>query len=149
MQGLWSARIRLSYFRDLFSRLNVGRRGLITLVRSDGTILMRQPSTDGAYDIGGSFKDTPIFQRILRERSGSFTARSTISGVDRLLTFTQIGELPLFVAVSQAIDDIYAEWWRRAIAIGSVTLILAVTIIVLAVMFRQRAARTCRRCGHG
>ena len=98
---------------------------------------MRQPSTGGAYDIGGSFQDTPIFERIVRERSGAFTARSTISGVHRLLTFKQIGELPLFVSVSQAIDDIYAEWWRRAIAIGSVTLTLSLTIIALAVMFRS------------
>ena len=135
--GIVVGTLRLSYFRDLFSRLNVGRHGLITLARSDGTILMRHPSTEGDYDIGGSFKGTPIFERILRERSGSFTARSTINGVDRLLTFTQIGELPLFVTVNQAVDDIYAEWWRRAIAIGSVTLMLAVTIIVLATMFRS------------
>jgi diguanylate cyclase (GGDEF)-like protein len=135
--GIVAGALRLSYFRDLFSGLNVGRRGFITLVRSDGTILMRQPSTGGAYDIGGSFKDTPIFERIVRERSGAFTARSTISGVHRLLTFKQIGELPLFVTVSQAVDDIYAEWWRRAIAIGSVTLTLSLTIIALAVMFRS------------
>ena len=135
--GIVVGTLRLSYFRDLFSRLNVGRRGVITLLRSDGTILMRHPSTGGAYDIGGSFRDMPIFQRILREGSGSFTERSTISDVDRLLTFTQIGELPLFVTVNQAVDDIYAEWWRRAIAISSVTLMLAVTIIVLATMFRR------------
>jgi len=98
---------------------------------------MRHPSTGGAYDIGGSFKDKPVFQHILRERSGSFTGRSTISDIYRLRTFTQIGDLPLFVTVSQSLDDIYAEWWRRGIAIGSVTLILAVTIIVLAVMFRN------------
>jgi diguanylate cyclase (GGDEF)-like protein len=135
--GVVAGAVRLAYFRDLFSRLNVGRRGVITLQSSDGTILMRHPSTGGAYDIGGSFKGTPIFERILRERSGSFTGRSTISGLDRLLTFKQIGELPLFVAVSQALDDVYAEWWRRAIAIGSVTLMLAVTIIVLAAMFHR------------
>jgi diguanylate cyclase (GGDEF)-like protein len=135
--GIVVGTLRLSYFRDLFSRLNVGRRGVITLARSDGTILMRHPSSEGAYDIGGSFKGMPIFERILRERSGSFTGRSTISGVDRLLTFKQIGELPLFVTVSQALDDIYAEWWRRAVAIGSVTLTLAVTIIVLAAMFHR------------
>jgi diguanylate cyclase (GGDEF)-like protein len=129
--------VRLAYFRDLFSRLNVGRRGVITLIRSDGTILMRHPSTGGAYGIGGSFKDKPVFQHILRERSGSFTGRSTISDIYRLRTFTQIGDLPLFVTVSQSLDDIYAEWWRRAIAIGSVTLMLAVTIIVLAAMFRN------------
>jgi hypothetical protein len=133
--GIVVGAMRLSYFRDLFSRLNVGRRGLITLLRSYGTILMRQPPTEGAYSIGGSFKDTPIFQRIVRERSGAFTARSTISGTDRLVSFTQIGELPLFIVVSQATDDIYAEWWRRAITIGSVTLILAVIIIMLAVIF--------------
>jgi diguanylate cyclase (GGDEF)-like protein len=135
--GIVVGTLRLSYFLDLFSRLNVGQHGVITLARSDGTILMLHPSTGGAYDIGGSFKGMPIFERILRERSGFFTERSTISGVDRLLTFKQIGELPLFVTVSQAIDDVYAEWWHRAIAIGSVTLMLAVTIIVLAVMFRS------------
>ena len=135
--GIVVGTLRLSYFRDLFSRLNVGQHGVITLARSDGTILMRHPSTGGAYDIGGSFKGMPIFERILRERSGSFTGRSTISGVDRLLTFKQISDLPLFVTVSQAVQDIYAEWWRRAVAIGSVTLTLAATIIVLAVMFRS------------
>jgi diguanylate cyclase (GGDEF)-like protein len=135
--GIVVGTLRLSYFRDLFSRLNVGQHGVITFARSDGTILMRHPSAGGAYDIGGSFKGMPIFERILRERSGSFTGRSTINGVDRLLTFKQISELPLFVTVSQALEDIYAEWWRRAIAIGSVTLTLAVTIIVLAAMFHR------------
>src|SRR6516225_7931441 len=135
--GIVVGTLRLSYFRDLFSRLNVGRHGLITLARSDGTILMRHPSIEGDYDIGGSFKGTPIFERILRERSGSFTARSTINGLNRLFTFRQIGELPMFVAVDQAVDDIFAEWWRRAIAIGSVTLVLAVTIILLAAMFHR------------
>jgi diguanylate cyclase (GGDEF)-like protein len=57
--------------------------------------------------------------------------------VKRLFTFRQIGELPLVVAVDQAVDDIFAEWWRRAIAIGSVTLILAVTNILLAVRSRH------------
>src|SRR6516162_3441587 len=135
--GIVVGTLRLSFFRDLFSRLDVGQHGVITLARSDGTILMRHPSTEGAYDIGGSFKGMPIFERILRERSGSFTEWSTITGADRLLTFKQISELPLFVTVSQAVEDIYAEWWQRAIAIGSVTLTLAVTIIVLAVMFRS------------
>jgi diguanylate cyclase (GGDEF)-like protein len=135
--GIVVGTLRLSYFRDLFSRLNVGRRGLITLAKSDGTILMRHPSIEGDFEIGGSFKGTPIFERILRERSGSFMARSTINGVNRLFTFRQIGELPLFVAVDQAVDDIFAEWWRRAVAIGSVTLILAITTIVLAAMFRN------------
>lgn len=135
--GVVAGAVRLAYFRDLFSRLNVGRRGVITLIRSDGTIMMRHPSTGGAYDIGASFKDKPVFQHILRERSGSFTGRSTISDIYRLRTFTQIGDLPLFVTVSQSLDDIYAEWWRRAIAIGAFTLILAVTIIVLATMLRR------------
>src|SRR6516225_1203072 len=68
--GIVVGTLRLSYFRDLFSRLKVGRNGVITLARSDGTILMRHPSTEGAYDIGDSFKGLPIFERILRERSG-------------------------------------------------------------------------------
>jgi hypothetical protein len=107
--GVVAGAMRLAYFRDLFSRLNVGQRGVITLIKSDGTILMRHPSTGSAYDIGGSFKDKPVFQHILRERSGSFTGRSTITDMYRLRTFTQIGDLPLFVTVSQSLDDIYAE----------------------------------------
>ena len=94
-------------------------------------LISGQPIRDLDFTIEGN----P--QRIVRERSGAFIARSTISGTDRLVSFTQIGELPLLVAISQAIDDVYAEWWRRAIAIGSVTLILAVTNILLAVMSRH------------
>src|SRR5262249_22795072 len=41
--GIVVGTLRLSYFRDLFSRLNVGQHGVITLARSDGTILMRHP----------------------------------------------------------------------------------------------------------
>jgi len=48
--GIVVGTLRLSYFRDLFSRLNVGQHGVITLARSDGTILMRHPSINGDYD---------------------------------------------------------------------------------------------------
>ncbi len=135
--GVVASELRLSYFSDLFSRLNVGRRGVITLVSSDGTILLRHPLTDGSYNIGRDVSDTPIFQRIARDRSGSFAATSAVNGVYRLYTFAQIREFPLFVTVGQGVDDIYAEWWGRAIAIGSVTLILAAVIIALAAMLRH------------
>ena len=58
--GIVVGALRLSYFRDLFSRLNVGRGGVITLERSDGTILMRHGASNKCYAWNGSAPPVPM-----------------------------------------------------------------------------------------
>ncbi|MBV8512342.1 MAG: GGDEF domain-containing protein, partial [Xanthobacteraceae bacterium] len=109
-QGIVVGSIRLSYFRELFQRLQLGRGDVISLTRTDGTVLMRQPSLDGTGDIGLELGNTPVFRQALQLKSGSFTATSAIDPVERLFVVAQVGDLPLIIAVAQSTRDIYAQW---------------------------------------
>src|SRR6202022_1832759 len=41
--GVVAGSIRFSYFHDLFGRLNLGPEDIITVLRRDGTVIMRGP----------------------------------------------------------------------------------------------------------
>jgi diguanylate cyclase (GGDEF)-like protein len=140
-QGVVVGSMRLAYFRDLFRRLNVGRKGAISLTGFDGTVLMREPSINGTGDIGLAVGHTPIFQRAMRERVGSFEAQSAIDPVERLFVFTQVSDLPLIIAVAQYVDQVYAEWRKRAAVIGTITVALSIGIVGLAWLFRGELRR--------
>ena len=89
--------IRLTYFRDLFSRPDLGRGGSINLVRRDGTAVMRVP-----YDpsvIGRDLSGSPVFRHLLTAPSGTFDGSSTVDGVRRIISFSPVGDLPLVLTV--------------------------------------------------
>jgi diguanylate cyclase (GGDEF)-like protein len=140
-QGVAVGTVRMSYFRDLFRALNVAMKGAISLTGADGTVLMRQPSGDGRGDIGLQVADTPTYQRAWQEQSGVFSALSAIDPVERLYVFTRIGNLPLMVAVAQDLAEVYAEWRKRTIVIGGITVALCVGIVALAYLFRRELQR--------
>jgi diguanylate cyclase (GGDEF)-like protein len=140
-QGIVVGSIRLGYFGDLFQRLQLGRKDVISLTRTDGTVLMRQPSLDGAGDIGLEVGNTPVFRQALQLMNGSFTAMSAIDPVERLFVVARVGELPLIIAVAQSTDNIYAQWCKRALAIGAITLALCIAIIALASLLRRELRR--------
>jgi diguanylate cyclase (GGDEF)-like protein len=141
-QGVAVATLRMSYFSDLFNTLYLGTKAVINLLRLDGTVLMRQPSRDGRGDIGMTLGDAPIFQRVREEKSGAFAAPSTIDPVTRLYVFSQVDDLPLIVSVAQNLTDVYAEWKKRAIVIGAITIALCVGIVGLAYLFRRELRRS-------
>ncbi len=140
-QGVVVGSIRLSYFRDLFQRLQLGRKDVISLTRTDGTVLMRQPSLDGAGDIGLEVGNTPVFRQALQVKNGSFTATSAIDPVERLFVVARVSDLPLIIAVGQATDDIYGQWRKRALAIGAITVALCIAIVALAALLRRELRR--------
>jgi hypothetical protein len=112
--GVVSAVLRLGYLRTLFQHIDIGPHGVITFLSTDGTVLVRQPSLSAGGDAGLRISGGWNFARMLKEKNGSFAARYSADGVNRMRAFRQIGSLPLMIVVGLALDDVYAEWWRRA-----------------------------------
>jgi diguanylate cyclase (GGDEF)-like protein len=139
--GVVVAVLPLTYFRELFQRLDIGRRGVISLISTDGTVLVRQPALRPSGDAGLRVDRSPNFQRILDEKSGFFAAPFATDGVNRLRAFRQIEDLPLIVAVSPAVGDIYAEWWHRALWSATITLLVCAGIVMLTAMFKRELQR--------
>ncbi len=90
--GVVAGSIRFSYFHELFGQLHLGPDDIITVLRHDGTVIMRKP-----FDldiIGHDISQAPGVNRVLSEPDGSYSKPSVVDGVLRLFVWRN-GPSPL------------------------------------------------------
>ena len=133
--GVVVGTLRLAYFHHLFSKIHFGPHSAVTLFRDDGLMLMRRPFD--ADMIGRVFKPGLLLDRAAHAHEGEYQAVSAIDGMQRLVHFERVGSLPLIVVATAAVEDIYADWWPRAISIASVTALSCAVIVALAFFLRK------------
>ncbi|CAE6823846.1 putative bifunctional diguanylate cyclase/phosphodiesterase [Paraburkholderia haematera] len=131
--GIVASTLKLSYFHQLFEGAILGDHGTLTLLRTDGTVLMRQPY-HGDH-IGSTLAGGHSFPPLVQSDHGTYVDFAVLDHVERLYSFRRIGNYPLVVVVGLATEDIYAGWRKRAFAIGFVTAILDALTIMLSLMF--------------
>jgi diguanylate cyclase (GGDEF)-like protein len=140
--GVVAGSIRFSYFHDLFGRLHLGTNDTITVLRRDGTVIMRTP-----FDldvIGKNISYLPGVRRALSETSGSYSAFGAADQEPRLFVWRD-GTRPLVVMVGKTWSSILDLWRREAIRIGAVIMalisfVLAVTLFLAREISRRASA---------
>jgi diguanylate cyclase (GGDEF)-like protein len=143
-RGVVVGSIRFSYFHELFDRLQLGPSDVITVLRHDGTVIMRRP-----FDldvIGRNINTVPGVRRALSEPSGWYTGTSALDGERRLYVWRD-GTHPLVVIVGKSWSDILNLWHQEAIRIGATMLalivfMLAVTLFLAHEIRRRSAAES-------
>ena len=138
--GVALATIQISYFTDLISKLKLGSAGVVSLVRDDGTVIVRSSATQASFS-GDNLRGSPVFERMRRERSGSFVGASSLDGVERLYTFTHVGQLPLVLSVALATKDIYSAWSGKALWGGLVLVVICLVVIGLTAVLTRELRR--------
>ena len=137
--GVVVGTLGLDYIRGMFERLNLDPDSVLSLFRTDGTLMMRKP-----YDPAqiGQVKDLRHdFGQGASE--GEYEARSAIDGVTRLYRFHAIPGLPLLQFVGLSTATIYADWWRKAELTGAILTVCAGVISALGVsLIRELRRRT-------
>src|SRR5690348_1164285 len=74
--GVVAGSIRFSYFHDLFGHLKLDPSDTITVVRQDGTVIMRTP-----FDldfIGRDLGNLPLMKQVMSESTGSYSGISVL-----------------------------------------------------------------------
>jgi predicted signal transduction protein with EAL and GGDEF domain len=127
--GVVAGSMRLSYFHNLFRKLNFGPGDSMALFNTDGTMLMRAPFDVGK--IGQSIKESQALKQLPARQSGSYVTKSVVDHVSRLYVFQQVGHHPLIIAQGLALNGIYADWWQQLWLIGTVVAALGCFSIVL------------------
>lgn len=134
--GVVVGAMKLNYFEDLFKSIALGPHASVTLARTDGIVLIRSP------EHSDFFERDPHPSRIIdlfsENSAGYFETRDPTNGAVRLFNYQQIGNLPILVAIGQTANDIYAQWWPQAYAIGALMIALMMSAIAL-VIFQQRS----------
>ncbi|MCW3609118.1 sensor domain-containing diguanylate cyclase [Burkholderia cenocepacia] len=140
--GIALIAINLEYFHKLFAGLALGPHGSISLIGTNGIMVMRQP-----YDsktVGRDISHAATFRRFRSAPEGSFLEKSSIDGVRRLYYFKTLPNLPLILMVAEAEQDIYAAWRRRATTIGALVATFGVAFIALSVSLGAQLRRRMR-----
>lgn len=115
------AAIHVQAQERVFDGIRHSKGGAIGLFRSDGVLLARSPSLDGA--IGRSLADGALFrERLPQAPEGSYIAISQLDGLKRLATYRSLESEGLVVLVSQTMTEVLAPWRRLLwLTIGSMT----------------------------
>src|SRR5262245_42855428 len=142
--GAAVAEVNADYFAALYRNANLGRSGLIALLRSDGATLARAP-------VGGpeaySMADLEAWQPLIQSaREGSGTITLPTDGIERVVSHHAVGRWPLVIAVGIGSGDVLATWWDdvRRDAVVAFSLI-AVILAVLWYIVHQIATREADR----
>ncbi|HKS13638.1 MAG TPA: sensor domain-containing diguanylate cyclase [Pseudomonas sp.] len=139
--GLAAGALRLSYFSELFQRLDIGAESSINLFNTDGQLLARQPTRAQDPLIGANLSQRPNFKRFLSEKSGSFIGTSAVNGTQRIYTFAHVADLPLMVLVVHAADEVFASWRRTAVVVSAATGVLCIGILWLSLLLGRELRR--------
>jgi diguanylate cyclase (GGDEF)-like protein len=138
--GVVVGSIRFSFFHDLFGRLDLNPDDTISVLRRDGTLIMRKPFDFEA--IGSNLRHVPGVMRALSEPSGSYSGRGVLDNVPRLIVWRD-GTGPLVILAGKSWDDILRPWRNEAARIGAI--MLGLILFVLASMLflaREISRRT-------
>ncbi len=137
--GVVVGTIDLAYFRELFSKIDLGAESSLSLFLDEGTLLARSPYRE--VDIGRSMRGAPHVETMVAERQGTIRARSSTDGVDRVYVYQHVGDFPIVLAVAQASEAIYGSWQRRALVIGTGAALLLLGCGALALILRRELVR--------
>lgn len=118
----------LTAINALYRSTLVARSDAASLMRTDGTLLTREPFAEP--NIGRTLPNGRIFVRYLPEAPrGVFDEVVVIDGRRRLVGYSQVGATDLLVVFSQETEVALAEWWRSlTLYIGAFA---AVTIMII------------------
>ncbi len=138
--GIAVVALHTEYFQSLLERVSVGPAGSVFIVMEDGTLLARKPFVESA--IGRRLPGS--FPMMATRASGSYTARSAIDGVRRIVTYAHVPGTPFIVAVAPAEQDVLRAWHKRSAVVGALTVAFSAIIIalawILALILRERVA---------
>jgi signal transduction histidine kinase/DNA-binding response OmpR family regulator len=140
--GLVLGAVSMEYFENFFGTTVTGPGNSVSMVRDDGTLLARFPSS---ADIGHAFSTTA--QRALS--AGGLVRETSPSGHEpHLVAARQLANYPVAIAVSQTEESALVEWRRMATLLGVTTAGCCLLIFIAALMIarwrrdRDRAVRT-------
>jgi diguanylate cyclase (GGDEF)-like protein len=137
--GVVAGSIRFSYFHDLFGRLHLGPDDIITVLRRDGTIIMRTP-----FDldvIGKNIKDAPGLDHVLSEPAGSYSRPSVVDGVMRLFVWRNVSSSPMIVQVGKTWTSILNLWRIEATRIGAILMALISFVLGVTLFLAREIGR--------
>ncbi|MGC4078179.1 MAG: ATP-binding protein [Rubrivivax sp.] len=146
--GIAVALLDSAHFERFYRELRLSPAQSLVLARGDGTLLLRHPHYDAMPPGLDMSPLSPIFRQP-RPLVGPVTLQATSSfdGVQRLLTYREIGQPSLLVGIGQDLDPLLAPWRQRvmSLAFGVVGVVAALTVLLWVALAQIRSSADAAR----
>ena len=132
--------VPVEHFRHLFSGLNLGRDGTVTLYDTRPVIIARYPDLDRLGNLVGSTSISPRLRAFMAsgEPTELVHVASPVDGVMRTVFYRKIGKYPFYLVVGMSDQDIYAEWWQSVIGmVGLAGLFMLLSVVFARIVHRN------------
>lgn len=142
--GLVVGVIDISYFTSFYSAINRQPGQSLTLLRSDGVVLVRNP--DATREAGRTMpQGSPWYDRVL-EGGGTYTSPGYLGGIPALVTVHPLRDYPLVFDTSVQ-EPVALSAWRRLAALLAVAGVVggsgfAVLFWYIGRLFHRQAEQT-------
>ena len=123
--GLVLGAMALKHFEDFYGATSLGDGSAVSLMRTDGTMLVRSPRT---ADIGKVFQNAPLILK--GGRSGTLSELSPIDGQMRIKSAHALDNFPLLILTTQTEESTLRSWRRMRTMLLTLSLVLAGLILI-------------------
>ena len=137
--GLAIGLVDAEYFEDFYRAITPDQGSAVTLLRRDGTVLVRHPHIDTA--IGRPLPAQSPWYATVAQGGGTYRTPGFLGGVARIVAARPVRGYPLVVDATISEDTALAAWWREAMLIAGAAV---GAVIGYAFLFRALAARSRR-----
>ncbi|WP_298956370.1 ATP-binding protein [uncultured Methylobacterium sp.] len=126
------ADLSLAELQRFYASLDLGAQGAVTLIRTDGMLLVRDPYLP--EQVGAALAGGELMRAAARAKAGFVESNtSPLDGVARTISFRRLPDAPLVVAAGIARHEALAPW--RAGIRQDIVLVLAVSLVLVGLGF--------------
>ncbi|HEU4852052.1 MAG TPA: EAL domain-containing protein [Telluria sp.] len=138
--GTILAQVDSARFERIYTLVDLGLGGSVTLFHRDGTMLVRGPPFPSG--IGRSFAQTPLFTQALPiANRGTLDVISPIDGVRRIYGYDAVSNYPLVIITGVNRDFALDAWYERLWTAVGFLVLVSLILVFLAYRVARDSAR--------
>jgi diguanylate cyclase (GGDEF)-like protein/PAS domain S-box-containing protein len=137
--GVLVAAIDSDYFNAFYSRFQLGTGGAVSLMRSDGIVLIRWPLSSAGSEVGADLSKTVLFATQLKLSSvGYYKTTSPFDGGVKYFGYEETSQYPIVITVARSEGELLAGWWAALRTDALVAGVLLCMIVLLAALLSSQ-----------
>ena len=137
--GIVLAAIETNDFTNFLNNINIGENSTVTVFRTDGAMILRQPMQD-EY-LGKTFKHLKVFSMPFNEVPSGVFETDAIDSIKRLIAYRKVQGLPLLVATGIPVESVLKEWRARVKVYSLLAAIAFLALMGLSWLVRRSTLR--------
>ena len=127
--GIVSVVLDPSYFSGTYRSIIGNSNAAVLLLHRGGEILVREPNIKASF--GRSYRDSPLLStKLPKSDTGSYEGVSVVDGIERVIGYSAVQDLPLVMLVSYPRVDVLAPWYRTLYIYGSIAALQLLIILI-------------------